>query len=1394
MRKNGKILRRVSAAVLAFLMVLGSIPFSSGVLTAEAAESTSGWAEITVPLYNSDANECAIKMNATTTEDTYLATMEIPSRAAATRMYVDVVNDGKMISIKGEGHAIPGFGDKKIDEEYKVPSLSSFGIPEDTSVDRIWNSFKTLICVRNLFTDLDSTQETQPDIWSVKDNTITVNVQESKSVDVDNYSIGDVVGEPVTGIFNLTKSNSSDGKTTTFTVEADKSDENKASYKELKELAKKYGEKSSGSGNLDAVKAWAKDDDTLLISAPKGTGRELFGYEGMLTANALIEIQNLAGQASRIASNLNTVNETGVRSGDNLITLTHTAALLGYVTQPITVNVTFEASPVAKVYAPDEFIGEYYTMDEAVEAAKTTIESTGEIKDSDIRYLSLLEKNDVTAELGENDILIVGKEKLGKIDVTGAEAYAETDEYYIYGGKLENVIAAAPWISENDTLSIQVTLCKDAEVEVDSLNYEPVTLDLASYTLSTSAEDGTDLSGLGGLVASDGGKLGSGTFTFGINVDGTERDVTFTNGTGTTPALDSDPEGVKYWAYDKKDGDYLNGTLTPVMAEFTVVFHDIDKKECARLTVGYGVEPDEASIPAGPVVSGKKFEGWADEDGNMIGSYATLSNTDGAEVKVYALYADKLSATVKANDDVQYYTGKEVSYDLSKITVIPEDALSADDFTVTYDKTPVETGDYTVTISWDENEDYLGGSVTAKLTVQNAFAYDYIMNPGQTEAPKAYYEESPVTLELTQEYVDEGVYILSVTSEGKDISELITDAKTAIEFDKTYYDVEVTFAKDVTGSDDDQETTTSLSEEDKSSENETVSEEDKSSENEAASEEDKSSENEAVVGTDEASKNEAVTEEDKTAENETTFEEDKITENETTLETEPTDENKAVTEEDKTVEDAKDPETDAVVDSTPTDADEAVENTDDPEAEKARALAPAKILASSKVMVSALNEDGTTTLTVPENIGNIIIETKPLTFADESGVTVSGNKGTVSAVVPETDNGIVSITYTYNNTTVIRTGDELATPLSIVGDGKYNVTVTAVDKIGRTVTTSYEVVIDSTKPVINVAVSGTDSKTISVQVTDNLTAVSGTYKLVNTSTNSVKEGTIGADGKAVITVSEIGKYTLTVTATDEKGNTATATKEFEIAKPATPDKPTTPTEPTIPSEPSKPSSSGNKHHHSSGSSEPNYTYTGMVLKDEASGILASGISVKSTSVLKVTDIPKTSFTSAAVQGSSFYKGYEVAIDGGFYETLKIHFPIGQAKNGQTATILQEKADGSVQAYTVTIADGYATIDVTELGRFAISLGSSNVIAVTPAGAADPNATSPKTGDPVVDGGAATGDSDTAEAVPGVVGTVSIAPENAPNFALYGGILVVLLLATAMVYYFVMKKSEFDDEE
>lgn len=223
--------------------------------------------------------------------------------------------------------------------------------------------------------------------------------------------------------------------------------------------------------------------------------------------------------------------------------------------------------------------------------------------------------------------------------------------------------------------------------------------------------------------------------------------------------------------------------------------------------------------------------------------------------------------------------------------------------------------------------------------------------------------------------------------------------------------------------------------------------------------------------------------------------------------------------------------------------------------------------------------------------------------------------------------------------------------------------------------------------------------------------------------------------------------------------------------------------------------SGNKHHSSSEESESSSSYTGMVLKDEPSGILASGNSVKSTSSLQITEIPESSFTNASAQKGSFYKGYDVSISGGFYDKLKVHFPVGQAMNGKTATILQEKADGSALVYSVVIADGYATIEVTELGKFAVFIG--NVSIVTPAGVQiDPNARSPKTGEAVTEDSAIGAEvSDGAEEeASSIVSTVSITPEHTLNFALYGAILVVLLLAAGAVYYFIMKKSEYGDEE
>lgn len=332
-----------------------------------------------------------------------------------------------------------------------------------------------------------------------------------------------------------------------------------------------------------------------------------------------------------------------------------------------------------------------------------------------------------------------------------------------------------------------------------------------------------------------------------------------------------------------------------------------------------------------------------------------------------------------------------------------------------------------------------------------------------------------------------------------------------------------------------------------------------------------------------------------------------------------------------------------------------------------------------------------------------------------------------------------------------------------------------------------EVKPDTTAPTVESSkVSGTGSPKVTVTVsgikdeTALDTVAEYSYKLNGT----VKAGTAAiTNGTITLTFGTEGTYTdFVITVKDKAGNkTLVNISNFTVKAGTTP---------STSDSGSGSSGSGKKH----SSSEPNYTYTGMVLKDEASGILASGISVKSTAVLKITEIPKTSFTSAAVKSSSIYKGYDVSMDGSFYETLKVHFPIGQAKNGQTATIYHEKADGSVQAYTVTIADGYATIDVTELGRFAISFGGS-VLPVTSLGVI----TSPKTGDvnyydedaSAVEAAADTQDDAETEETPGVVGTVMIGAESGPNFVLYGLILAALLIAVSMIYVSVMKRSKED---
>lgn len=799
--------------------------------------------------------------------------------------------------------------------------------------------------------------------------------------------------------------------------------------------------------------------------------------------------------------------------------------------------------------------------------------------------------------------------------------------------------------------------------------------------------------------------------------------------------------------------------------------------------------------------------GIKDED-SLLAAVALLNKCGGIDSKnvnvTVTFEAEKEKLDVKADEVTLTYTGKELEYDTGNIQILTPDVTDQIDFKVSYDKTPIGVGTYTVTISWGETAKYAGGSISTSMVIEapTKFNYDYTITPGKTMDSQVYggyyYKTDSAVLELTNDSYDDGVRIVDVkgsdTVSGEAVSikdsncaYIDADGKT-ITFTKTFYNVIVVFEKEINyAAEGDAGTTSLLNEEetlDTLASEEAVPEEEEAA-TEGNTEDGKDTPEADAESLEDVPKADAETIKDDEDVPEADAEglkndADAAKDEETAPETV-----KNISEDDDASAGKQEtPEMDADAakageESSASEEDEVIKG-----ALSANVSRSIQTLSAAESVPVTLSVDGTQTgtLTADEPIGHVILETKELVIdGTNSEITVSGSAATILAV-PDTDNGIVSVVYSYNGITEKRTKDEgnLREPFTISKDGRYTVTATVKDAIGRQTVKIFAVVIDTEAPDVKIDKAGTDKADIKITIND-LTTVTGKYELINHTTGKTTTGAVYS-GTVSFTVSEGGTYTLKVTAADEMGNAAEKTLDFTIE---VPDKP---------ENSDKPGSSGGSHH-SSGSSEPNYTYTGMVLKHEGSGILASGVSVKSTSVLKITEIPKTSFTSAAVQGSSFYKGYDVSIDGGFYETLKIHFPIGQAKNGQTATILQEKADGSVQTYIVTIVDGYATIDVTELGRFAVSLGGSNVVAVTPAGEqVDSNAKSPKTGEAAGEEAAEDDSNAAVETVSGVAGTVSITPENAPDFALYGGILAVLLLAAAMGYYFVMKKNGHSGEE
>lgn len=120
-------------------------------------------------------------------------------------------------------------------------------------------------------------------------------------------------------------------------------------------------------------------------------------------------------------------------------------------------------------------------------------------------------------------------------------------------------------------------------------------------------------------------------------------------------------------------------------------------------------------------------------------------------------------------------------------------------------------------------------------------------------------------------------------------------------------------------------------------------------------------------------------------------------------------------------------------------------------------------------------------------------------------------------------------------TVITLNGEEVASPINVSEEGKYELVVVATDELGNSseVTKTFE--IDKSAP--EVIVEGIEKSIYNTDVT---------YKITGADTIKLNGEEISSEG----TISEEGSYVLVASATNEAGTTSTVKKEFRIKKSA----------------------------------------------------------------------------------------------------------------------------------------------------------------------------------------------------------------------------------------------------
>ncbi len=214
--------------------------------------------------------------------------------------------------------------------------------------------------------------------------------------------------------------------------------------------------------------------------------------------------------------------------------------------------------------------------------------------------------------------------------------------------------------------------------------------------------------------------------------------------------------------------------------------------------------------------------------------------------------------------------------------------------------------------------------------------------------------------------------------------------------------------------------------------------------------------------------------------------------------------------------------------------------------------------------------------------------------------------------------------------------------------------------------------------------------------------------------------------------------------------------------------------------------------------EAENVYTGMVFTTD-SGVLSSGLNVRSDSTLSVTEISQSSFSSADAQTGSFYKGYTISLNGDFNGTLKLHFPLGQAYNGENVRIVQEKTDGTSQTWSVSISDGFATIETSSLGNFAFmrdiasSASGSGSSAVKTDEASDEDGDTDSDEEKIEEEEQVVTTDEAAVVASQEIGTVELTAVSGQHYAVYLAALALFLGVASALYLFVLRRKDEEDD-